>query len=124
MYRSSLKSEFLTIEVRISNGYKSIPIHEIVFIKAHGKTAIIHLSDGSEILSMHLLKWFEKTLPEYCFFRAHNSYIVSCYFIYSYTYNAINLKINITLPLTRCKLNELRKHMVYFYEYSSKFSIH
>jgi two-component system LytT family response regulator len=117
-------SDTSVVEVRVLQGFTMIPVRDIVFIKADGKFSLVYLKDNTTIKARQILRWFEKILPTYCFFRAHYSYLVSCYFIYSYTYNSINLKTNVALPLTRCKLNELRKHLAYFHDCSRKYNFH
>jgi DNA-binding LytR/AlgR family response regulator len=105
-----------TIEVKISaREKKTILESDIVYIKAFGKCSVIYMKDGCEIITFHMLKWFEESLRSSGFFRAHYSYIVSCKFIHAYCYKYITLNTNEKIPLTRNKLADVKQHLEIFF---------
>ncbi len=88
-------------EVKTSNGYTMVNSRSILFLEAKGKFTIIHLSNKSNIVTYHMLKWFTDYLIEPYFFRCHNSYLISCSCINYYNHKEIFLKEGPKVPLLR-----------------------
>lgn len=117
MIQNQNNSDGKTIEIKISvKEKKTIQVCNIVFIKAFGKCSLIFMDGGCEIITFHMLKWFEKSLPAPCFFRAHNSILVSCNFIRSYCYKFITLDNEMKIPLSRNRLADLKLNLKNFME--------
>jgi DNA-binding LytR/AlgR family response regulator len=117
MLPDSENSNSQTIEVKISaREKKTVMVSDIVYIKAFGKCSVIQMVGGREIITYHMLKWFEESLQSSCFFRAHYSYIISCKFIHAYCYKYVTLITNEKIPLTRNKLAGLKLHLQRFIE--------
>jgi DNA-binding LytR/AlgR family response regulator len=90
-----------SIEVKIPSGYKFICPKDILYIEALKKISIVYFSCGDSLITYHLLKWYEKKLPQPFFFRCHNSYIINCQFIEFYCHHLITLKSRDKIPLSR-----------------------
>jgi two-component system LytT family response regulator len=92
------------IEVKTSSGFKLINSDHIIFLEARKKFSIAYLDDNTSIVTFHLLKWFCNQLHQPYFFRNHNSYIVNCSFVDSYTCHSITLKNKRKIPLSRSRI--------------------
>jgi two-component system, LytTR family, response regulator len=89
------------IEVKTPKGFKLISTRDILYIKAVRKCSIVYLNESDNIITFHLLRWFENYLLEPFFFRCHNSYLVNCQFVDYYCRKEITLKNKNKIPLSR-----------------------
>lgn len=100
-----------TLEIKSSRGFKIICTNHILYVEAKGKFSLIYFIDGTSIVTYHLLKWYTTYLIEPLFFRCHNSYIINCCFVESYTHNEINMKISKKIPLARNKISFFKENL-------------
>lgn len=103
----------LSIEVKTSRGFKIISSNNIIYIEAARKCSIVHLNTTACVITYHLLKWYDKYLPEPHFFRCHNSYIVNCKYVDCYCNKTIILKDKDKIPLSRNKMWSFRNNLRY-----------
>ncbi len=61
----------------IKDGYRYILLDDLVYIKADGSYAQLHMRDGERIIISKKLAWFEQRLPGHSFVRAHRSFLVN-----------------------------------------------
>ena len=91
----------LSIEVKTPKGFKVICVRDILYIKSVRKCSIIYFYNTDNIITYHLLRWYENYLLEPFFFRCHNSYLVNCQFVDFYCHKEITLKNQNKIPLSR-----------------------
>lgn len=118
MIRNSARSLGKIIEIKTSGGSMMINAGDIVYVEASGKFSVVHMKKSRDIVAYHMLKWFGDSLPAPFFFRNHNSFLVSCSFIKSYCYRSITMKNKEKLPLSRNRLEDLKKNLRLFLETS------
>jgi len=104
------------IEVKTSIGYKIIDSNKVLFLEAKGKFTVIHLIDQSQIITYHMLKWYNNNLFEPYFFRCHNSYSINCSYVNCYNSKEIVLVEGSKVPLSRSKLCYLKENLRYLIE--------
>jgi DNA-binding LytR/AlgR family response regulator len=104
------------IEIKIPHGLKMIRALDIVYIEAVGKFSIIHMREDNTIISYNMLKWFCNSLPSSYFFRNHNSYIVSFFFVENYDSKNIRMVNKIKLPISRKKREIFKSQLKLFIE--------
>lgn len=82
---------------------------EILYCEAEGSYCTVFLENGKKMLLSQNLKQLESTLPEYIFYRIHNSYIVNLHKITAYNKNEgyVELGKNKTIPVSRDKRSEI-----------------
>ena len=102
------------IEVKTSKGYKLIDSKNIVLIEAKGKFTIVYLTDQSQIITFHMLKWYTNQLSEPLFFRCHNSYTINSSYVDCYTSKVIVMNNGSRVPLARNKLSSLKENLKSF----------
>jgi len=107
-----ISKNFPILEVQTRKGTKLIPLHKIVSIKAFNKGSLINLVSSEIIETNHILKTYNKFLPEPYFFRCHNSYLVNCQFVDCYSSFEIILKGNIRIPLSRSKKQRFKVNLI------------
>lgn len=66
--------------------------YEIMYISIEGRETVIHLIDGITIETSHNILYFEDILPNSCFARPHNSYIVNFNYVSKVTNELVYLK--------------------------------
>lgn len=82
------KLEHVLLEFNAKNSHKKITIStegkllflkqdEILFVESDGNYSTLFLKDNQKILVTKKLKEINSLLPEQCFFRIHNSYIIN-----------------------------------------------
>lgn len=115
MDRNNVSQQQL-IEVKTPEGFKVLRINSILYIEAARKCSIVHLVDFNTIITYHMLKWYEKKLMKYDFFRCHISYIINCRFIDCYNNKVIILKNKIKISLARNRVRPLKENLKYLRE--------
>jgi DNA-binding LytR/AlgR family response regulator len=93
-----------SFEVKTDSGFRILTAKDILYIQASGKFSIIFLSDQTEIIAYHLLKWFEKYLEEPLFYRCHKSFLVNCRFVDCYCNKKILLSCKKEILLSRQRI--------------------
>ena len=63
-----------------------------------------------------MLKWFCNSLAVSCFYRTHNSYIVSFSYVESYCSRKITLTNKTELPLSKKRYKTFKKNLKSFLE--------
>ena len=91
----------LSIEVKTPDGYKILGTKSILYVEAVRKCSIVHLNNNDIIITYHLLKWYDQHLLKPYFFRCHNSYLVNCQFIDTYSRTEIILESKTRIPLSK-----------------------
>jgi DNA-binding LytR/AlgR family response regulator len=104
------------IKVRTRTGDSYVPLNKIIYIKADNKKSTVVFKDLPFLETNHLLKWYQKKLPEPYFFRCHHSYIVNCLNIDSFCWNVIITKGKFRIPVSRQKIIPLKKNMDLLYK--------
>src|SRR5690606_4596163 len=82
---------------------------EILYCEAEGSYCTVFLENGKKMLLSQNLKQLENILPDYIFYRIHNSYIVNLHKITAYNKNEgyVELGKNKTIPVSRDKRVEI-----------------
>ena len=106
-----INKEHLTRKIKINCEGK---IHffapeEILYCEAEGSYCTVFLENGKKMLLSQNLKQLESILPEYVFYRIHNSYVVNLHKITAYNKNEgyVELGKNKTIPVSRDKRSEI-----------------
>jgi DNA-binding LytR/AlgR family response regulator len=99
------------IQVRISGGYKIIPVDSIVYVKAQGKFTIIFHRDLSTLVTFHVLKWYYINLTRIDFFRCHKSFLINLRYVNHFTSKEIVLINNIKIPISRDKMDSFKENL-------------
>lgn len=102
------------IEVKTSIGYKVVDSNNFIFLEAKGKFTIVHFVDQSNIITFHLLKWYNNYLFEPNFFRCHNSYLINCSYVNCYNSKEIVMVEGTKVPLSRSKASSFKENLKYF----------
>lgn len=81
---------------------------EILYAESDGNYSTVHLSDGQKILLTKKLKEVNELLPDNCFFRIHNSYIVNLGKVKEFlkTDGYVVLESNHKIPVSRQKKSD------------------
>lgn len=66
--------------------------YEVMYITIEGRESVIHLIQGTTIKTHNSISYFEKILPNNCFSRPHNSYIVNLNYVTKVTHEFVYLK--------------------------------
>ena len=66
--------------------------YEIMYIAIEGRESVIHLIEGTTIKTNHNISYFENILPNSCFARPHNSYIVNLNYVTKVTREFVYLE--------------------------------
>jgi len=104
------------IEIKTSTGLRMISTRDIVYVKAAGKFSIVLMKDTDTYIAYNMLKWFCNSLPVSCFFRNHNSFLISFSFVESYSSRSIKLTNNIEVPLSKTRFKAFKKNLKRFLE--------
>src|SRR4030042_4415760 len=104
------------IEIKTSTGSRMISTRDIVYVKAAGKFSVVHIRNTDTLIAYHILKWFCNSLPVTCFYRTHNSYLVSFSFVESYCSKKIKLTNKIDLPISKKRFKAFKKNLRRFLE--------
>lgn len=82
---------------------------EISYCEAERSYCTVFFENGKKMLLSQNLKQLESILPEYVFYRIHNSYIVNLHKITAYNKNEgyVELGKNKTIPVSRDKRSEI-----------------
>ncbi len=72
---------FEKITLPSTNGLIILNADEIIRLEAKVNYCNIHTSREEKVLITRTLKWFEETLPEKDFFRAHQSHMINMHFV-------------------------------------------
>jgi two-component system LytT family response regulator len=93
-----------------SKGFDIVKTSEIILCEADIYCTRLHLSGKSQILSTHILKYYEELLPKEQFMRVHHSYIVNKEHVKGYTHQGeILLSEEIRCPLSASRKAEFMK---------------
>jgi len=81
---------------------------EIIYAESDGNYSTIYLSDGQKIVLTKKLKEVNQLLPEDCFFRIHNSYIVNLHKVKEFlkTDGYVVLQSGHKIPVSRQKKSD------------------
>jgi DNA-binding LytR/AlgR family response regulator len=104
-------SHQLSIEVKTPDGFKIINCKNIIYIKAERKCSIVHLNTTDDVITYHLLKWYNQYLLTPYFFRCHNSYIVNCEFVDCFNHKTITLNDKNKIPLSRNRTRPFKDNL-------------
>jgi two-component system LytT family response regulator len=72
------------IAVPVQDGYKLVPVDQIIFCHSQKEYTFITLFNSEEICSSLNLGEYEELLQDYDFFRVHHSYIINRQYIQRY----------------------------------------
>jgi Response regulator of the LytR/AlgR family len=72
------------IAIPVQDGYKLVPVDQIMFCQAQKEYTFINQVNGEAICSSLNLGEYEELLQEYDFFRVHHSYIINRQYIQRY----------------------------------------
>lgn len=87
--------------------------YEIMYIAIEGRESVIHLIDGTTMKINYNISYFESVLPNNCFSRPHNSYIVNLNYVTKVTNDFVYLKYKETEYKTytsQRKVSHSKKH--------------
>lgn len=88
--------------------YKNV--HEILFIEVQGKDCIIHMIDGSKIITNERLFRFIEKLKTYAFFQCHKSFYINLNYVLEIKSKKILLSNSIEfVPIGRKYEKELKE---------------
>lgn len=110
MMRMIKTQQFKKISIPTAEGLQVVSLEDIQYLSASSNYTLLHLKDGSKLLSSRSLKNYETLLPQPLFFRCHQSYIINTNFIKRYIKEdggQIELTNEIILPVSRRKRNLL-----------------
>ena len=97
------------LAVPVQDGYKLVPVDQIMFCQAQKEYTFINQTNGEIICSSLNLGEYEDLLSEYDFFRVHHSYIVNRQYIQRYLRGEggeIIIKNDQRIPVSRRKKEE------------------
>jgi len=97
------------IAIPIQDGYKLLPVDQIIFCQAQKEYTFIRQVNGDIICSSLNLGEYEELLQEYDFFRVHHSYIINRQYIQRYVRGEggeIITNDNQHIPVSRRKKDE------------------
>lgn len=90
-----------------------IPIREIIYLESQGHNIQIHCRTKVHTIRGKLSE-YDKRLEKYGFIRIHSGFLVNVRYIYTIRYQGICLDNGENLPVSRKKLDEIKKiHMAY-----------
>jgi len=85
-----------------------IPISSILYVKSSSNYSTFYLEDGKKIVTSKTLKYWENKIDSYFFLRCHNSYLINCKYVISFSLSKNNISLNeIKLPISRSRKNKL-----------------
>ena len=93
--------------------YKRIFCRYIVYVESSNREIIIHMEDGSEIVSYAKLNKAEEELPAKLFLRCHQSYMINLYFVEELERNTFYLP-NAEIPISK-KYQKIAREVYYDY---------
>lgn len=97
------------ISIPFNNGYRIIPLDQILYLESSSNYTNIHLEDGTKLLCSKTLKCFEDKLPTSLFLRTHRSFIVQKSKVQFISLNPFYLQISgKEVPVSRSKTNEVK----------------
>jgi two-component system LytT family response regulator len=97
------------IVIPVQDGYRLVPVDQIMFCQAQKEYTYIHQVNGEVICSSLNLGEYEDLLQEYDFFRVHHSYIINRQYIQRYVRGEggeIITNNNQHIPVSRRKKDE------------------
>jgi two-component system LytT family response regulator len=97
------------IAIPVQDGYKLLPVDQIIFCQAQKEYTYIHHVNGEIICSSLNLGEYEDLLNEYDFFRVHHSYVINRQYIQRYIRGEggeIITNDNQHIPVSRRKKDE------------------
>lgn len=90
-----------------------VPIREIIYLESQGHNIQIHCRNQMHTIRGKLSEYDER-LEKYGFIRIHSGFLVNIRYIYTISYQGICLDNGQKLPVSRKKLDEIKKiHMAY-----------
>lgn len=106
----NFNSESQSKKITINTDGKLVFLHsdDILYAESDGNYSTIFLADGQKILLTKKLKEVNSILPENCFFRIHNSYIINLNKIKEFlkTDGYVVLESNHKIPVSRQKKSD------------------
>lgn len=90
-----------------------IELDHILYLKSDNNYTEIYLSDGQKVVSSSTLKKYQDKLDPDSFMRVHNSYIVRCSKIESFSYqrNSVTLINSQEIPVSRSRKERLLSYL-------------
>ncbi|MCL2387599.1 MAG: LytTR family DNA-binding domain-containing protein [Defluviitaleaceae bacterium] len=95
---------------KIKSENRKVRMCEIVYIESENRKLILHLSNGkTEEFYGKLNEVFSQQLKKADFIHIHASYVVNYSHIVSFTSTKLTVTTGITLPISRCKKDEVEE---------------
>lgn len=91
--------------IHLSDCIKIIPTEKIEFIQASSNYSIIHITDGSQIMTSKTLKLLSEPLGEH-FVRTHKSFLVNIKYIEEYRYKCSQLTMQSSKKVLVSRVNK------------------
>lgn len=79
------ESEIKKITLPLGQGFKVVPVEEIIYIEADSNYSVFHLNNNEKITVSKVLKEFEELLPSAFFLRIHKSSLVNLNYLAEYS---------------------------------------
>lgn len=98
------------IAIPVLNGYRMVPVKDILFCEASKEYTNIHCISGEMVCSSENLGEYDELLTGYGFFRVHHSFLVNKEHVRQYIKGEggeLLLDKNIIVPVSRRKKNEV-----------------
>lgn len=95
--------------INSSDKIELLPIDQILYLKSESNYTHIYLKDGSHRLVSKCMKHIQSQLPEYNYFKIHQSYIIDLKSLSAYHYKegSIELISGIMLPVSKSHKKQL-----------------
>ena len=102
------------VAIKNRRQYRYPCTEDIMYIDSNKHNVTLHLSDGSEIITVDKLGEIEKRINEKRFLRCHQSYLVNMDYIQNISYRAIKLISLAEIPIPHGKCSEIKnKYLEY-----------
>ncbi|MBO5484022.1 MAG: response regulator transcription factor [Lachnospiraceae bacterium] len=115
VHRLIIKIADETILYQFARGGNAVkvPIREIIYLESQGHNIQIHCRNQMHMIRGKLSEYDDR-LEKYGFIRIHSGFLVNIRYIYTISYQGICLDNGQKLPVSRKKLDEIKKiHMAY-----------
>lgn len=106
-YSERIMEKYLGFDTK--NGTVSIELKEITYIEIFSHKIIVHILSGDTIECTGKLSDYEKKLINSGFIRIHKSFLVNVQYVHALERNQVIMSDSTKLPLSRYKVNEVRK---------------
>lgn len=105
------------LDTNTEKGSKLINTAEALYFSGNNKCTLVYFANGEILETHHLIKWYEKLLPDPLFCRCHKSFIVNCACIHCVNGKNFVLKNDVMIPISAT----YREYALYIYELFTRY---